>query len=80
MTTLMDELQTIFRDVFDDEDLRITETTTAIDVDEWDSLAHIRLIIGIEKHFSLHFDALEISRLENVGQMAELILHKKKND
>ena len=79
MTTLMDELQTIFRDVFDDEDLRITETT-AIDVDEWDSLADIRLIIGIEKHFSLHFDALEISRLENVGQMAELILHKKKND
>ena len=79
MTTI-EQLQAIFRDVFDDEDLPVNADTTANDIDEWDSLAHIRLILQIEKSFSLHFDASEIEKLENVGQMAELISLKQASD
>ena len=75
----MENLEAIFRDVFDDEDILINVDMTANDIDEWDSLAQIRLILQIEKRFSLHFDASEIVNLENVGQMAELISQKQAN-
>lgn len=78
--TVMQDLEIIFRDVFDDEDIQINVDMTANDIDEWDSLAQIRLILEIEKRFSLHFDASEIEKLENVGQMAELISQKQAND
>jgi len=77
---VMQDLEIIFRDVFDDEDIQINVDTTANDIDGWDSLAQIRLILQIEKRFSLHFDASEIEKLENVGQMAELISQKQAND
>tara|TARA_B110000483_G_scaffold243073_1_gene331192 strand:+ start:130 stop:360 length:231 start_codon:yes stop_codon:yes gene_type:complete len=76
----MENLEAIFKDVFDDEDLLINTDTTANDIDEWDSLAHIRLILQIEKRFSLHFDASDIESLENVGQMAELISRRQASD
>ena len=76
----MQVLEIIFRDVFDDEDIQINVDTTANDIDGWDSLAQIRLILQIEKRLSLHFDASEIEKLENVGQMAELISQKQAND
>ncbi len=78
--TVMESLEAIFRDVFDDEDILINVATTANDIDEWDSLAQIRLILQIEKHFSIHFDASEIEKLENVGQMAELISQRQASD
>jgi len=74
---MIEELNSIFRSVFDDEGLVINAATTAADVEGWDSLTHIRLIVAIEKHFSLRFSAAEISEVENVGQMLELILKKK---
>ena len=76
----MQDLEIIFRDVFDDEDIQINVDATANDIDGWDSLAQIRLILQIEKRFSLHFDASEIEKLENVGQMAELISQKQANE
>ena len=76
----MQDLEIIFRDVFDDEDIQINVDTTANDIDGWDSLAQIRLILQIEKLFSLHFDASEIDKLENVGQMVELISQKQANE
>ena len=78
--TVMENLEKIFMDVFDDEDILINVDMTANDIDEWDSLAQIRLILQIEKRFSLHFDASEIEKLENVGQMAELISLKQTCD
>ena len=75
----IDQLTPIFRDVFDDEDLLIDPSTTAQDVDGWDSLAHIRLVVSIEKALGLRFTAAEISGLVNVGEMAELILKKQAN-
>ena len=71
---VMGLLHPIFRDVFDDDELVITANTTAKDVDGWDSLTHIRLVISIEKAFDLRFTAAEISALENVGEMVELIV------
>lgn len=76
---MIDKLLPIFRSVFDDDDLVIYTSTTARDVDGWDSLAHIRLIVAIEKSFRLRFTAAEIADIENVGQMAELILSKQSN-
>ena len=57
----------------------IEQNTTAQDVDGWDSLAHIRLVVSIEKALGLRFSAAEISGLVNVGEMAELILKKQAN-
>ena len=76
---MIEQLLPIFRNVFDDDDLVINSSTTAQDVDGWDSLAHIRLIVAIEKSFGLRFSTAEISGVENVGQMAELILCKQAN-
>ncbi len=69
-------LQPIFQEVFDDDDLIIELTTAAKDVDGWDSLAHIRLVVAIERALDMRFSASEISDLENVGEMCELIISK----
>ncbi len=79
MTTqamLSDELTTIFRDVFDDETLVPTDHMTAADVQNWDSLTHINLIVAIEKHFKIKFTTGEVTGLKNVGDLKALILKK----
>ena len=76
---VIEKLLPIFQNVFDDDNLIIKNHTTAKDISGWDSLAHIRLIVAIEKSFHLRFSADEISELENVGDMVDLILIKKKN-
>ncbi len=70
------KLTAIFHDVFDDEDIVVTPELTADDVDEWDSLSHIRLVLAIEKKFGLKFSAAEVGRLKNVGEFASLIASK----
>jgi acyl carrier protein len=79
MNKIHTELQDIFRRVFDDE-LVITDSTSAADVDGWDSIAHINLIIAIEKHFGVKFTANEIAALgrrgQNVGGMVQILAAK----
>ena len=70
------QLTDIFHDVFDDETIQVTPTLTADDVDEWDSLSHIRLVLAIEKKFGLKFSAAEVGRLKNVGEFVALIQSK----
>ena len=77
---MINQLLIIFRNVFDDDNLIINTSTTAKDIDSWDSLAHIRLVVAIEKYYNLRFSAAEISTIENVGEMMDLILNKLKND
>ena len=77
MSDIFDKLIPIFRNVFDDDELIINETTKAEDIDGWDSLAHIRLVISIEKVFELRFTTDEISNLANVGDTAKLIMKKQ---
>jgi acyl carrier protein len=66
-------LTSIFHDVFDDDTIVVSPELTAADVDEWDSLRHIRLIAAIERKFELSFSAAEVGRLKNVGQLVSLI-------
>jgi acyl carrier protein len=73
MSKIFEKLIPIFQDVFDDDILIVNEKTKADDIEEWDSLAHIRLIISIEKTFDLRFSTDEISNVANVGDMAKLI-------
>jgi acyl carrier protein len=70
------QLTDIFHDVFDDESIQVRPELTADDVDEWDSLSHIRLVLAIEKKFGLKFSAAEVGRLKNVGEFVSLIQSK----
>ncbi|PHS39508.1 MAG: acyl carrier protein [Robiginitomaculum sp.] len=74
--TVLTELQSIFRDVFEDDDIVLRAETTADDVDGWDSLTHVGLILSVERHYGLRFNTTEISNMENVGELAELIAQK----
>ena len=73
---VFEKVQEIFRDVFDDEELMISDATNSDEIDDWDSLEHISLIISMEKEFSMKFDIKEVNKLENVGEMIDLILRK----
>ncbi len=73
---LLLEVQDIMRDVFDVDDLEITESTTADDIEEWDSLSHIRLIVALERKFGFKFNNSEIETLKNVGDLIKLIQSK----
>jgi acyl carrier protein len=69
-------LTEIFQDVFDEDSIEITPKLSADDVDGWDSLTHIRLILTIEKAFKIKFSTTEIGKLENVGDLVALIQRK----
>jgi acyl carrier protein len=66
-------LTRVFHDVFDDDSIVVSPELTADDVDEWDSLAHIRLVLAIERQFGMKFSAAEVRRLKNVGDLVSLI-------
>ena len=73
---IAEKVQEIFRDVFDDDELVITDETNADDIEDWDSLEHITLIVMMEKEFSMKFDIKEVNKLENVGGMIDMIFSK----
>ena len=73
---VFERLNEIFRDVFDDESITVEEETTADDIEDWDSLEHIALIVSMEKEFNMKFDIKEVNSLENVGEMIDLIKRK----
>ena len=74
---ILSRLTPIFREVFDDDTLSLRPEMTASDVDGWDSLAHIRLILSVQKAFGIKFSAVEMSRLKNVGDLMTLTKHKQ---
>jgi len=67
------KLSAVFHNVFDDDSIVISDQTTARDIDGWDSLANIRLILSIEQEFRLKFDVGEISEFRNVGDLVTAI-------
>lgn len=73
---ILQELQPIFHDVFDDESIVVTESTNAAQIEDWDSLAQIRLVVAIEKHFSIKFNFGELQTLKDVGEMIDVIQKK----
>ena len=74
---VFEKLDQVFQDVFDDESLHVTDETTAADVDGWDSLEHIDLMASVERALGIRFSMWEITRMKNVGEMADLILEKR---
>ena len=69
---ILKKLEVIFRDVFDDEGILLTNETTANDIEDWDSLAQINLLVAIKKEFDLE----EVSKYKNVGDMVKAIKEK----
>ena len=67
-------LNSVFQDVFDDETMQINEETTADDIEEWDSLLHITLVLSVEKEFGVELNAAEVGKLSNVGSMIDLLV------
>ena len=70
---IFEKLTAVFQDVFDDEDISISENTTAADIEDWDSLTHIMLLSAVEDEFSVKFDMKAVLGLKNVGEMVDLI-------
>jgi acyl carrier protein len=73
---LLTQLQELFRDVLDEENIVLTELTTANDVDGWGSLTHIQLVVAIEKQLKIRFTSKEILSWKNIGEMMDSILSK----
>ena len=76
MNQLIEDLTVIFRDVLDNDDIVLKPETTAADIEEWDSLNHIQLVVAIEKKFKIKFTASEIQAWKNVQDMCDSINNK----
>ncbi len=70
---IIPRLNEVFRDVFDDMSISVNEKTTADDIEDWDSLAHINLVAAVESEFGLRFKMREVSSMKNVGDMISII-------
>ncbi len=70
------KVQEIFRDIFDEDDLEIQESTSSDDIEDWDSLNHINLVSAIEKEFNIRFALGELQSLKDVGAMIDLMEKK----
>jgi acyl carrier protein len=73
MDKIYQRLTPLFRDVFDDDTIVVTPALTARDVETWDSLSNIRLMVGIEQEFGIRFETAEIAGLPNVGALVDVI-------
>jgi acyl carrier protein len=81
VSEILQDVTEVVRTVFADDEISLTESTTAEDVDGWDSLMHLNLVIALEKRFGIRFTTAEISQMkeegQNVGTLLALILAKK---
>lgn len=75
-TDILDRLQGLFRETFDDDGLTVSDKTSADDVDGWDSLSNVRLMIAVEQTFGIRMRAAEVASLKNVGELVNLVVAK----
>lgn len=76
MNELLLRVNEVFRSVFDDDELSVSRETTAADVQGWDSLMHVRLMLSIEKAFRVRFLSSEVASLKSVGSLIDLLSSK----
>jgi acyl carrier protein len=74
---LFKKVQEIFRDIFDDDSLIIDDSTNSSDIDDWDSLNHINLVVAIESEIDIKFSFDDLATLKDVGAMLDLMMVKK---
>jgi|LauGreDrversion4_1035100.scaffolds.fasta_scaffold505162_2 acyl carrier protein len=75
---ILEKVNQIFRKVFDEENIVINYSSSAMDIEEWDSLNNIQIIIAVEKEFKIRFQSSEIRGWNNVGEMCDAILKLQK--
>ncbi len=73
---VLERLTNVFRSVFDDEEINITRETTADDIEDWDSLEHINLLVAVEQEFNMKFNMNEVGNMKNVGDMVDIIISR----
>lgn len=73
---VLEKINDVFKEIFDDETLEVDENTTANDVEGWDSLTHINIIASVEKEFNIDFSTKEVISMKNIGDMVDIILEK----
>lgn len=73
---VFEKLNQVFQDVFDDDEVQVDDNTTSGDIEDWDSLEHINLIVAVEKEFGMKFNMGEVTTMKNVGEMADIILQR----
>ncbi len=76
-TDILKKVNNVFLEVLEDDDIILTDETTAADVEDWDSLNHIQLVVAIEKQFKIRFSSKEIQAWGNVGEMISCIQDKQ---
>lgn len=69
-----ERINKVFREVFDDESITVTETTTAHDIEDWDSFEHINLVVAVEEEFGFKIPMGKVLTMKNVGEMIDIIL------
>ena len=73
---VFEKLNEVFSDVFDEE-ITVNDATTADDIEDWDSLEHINLIVAVENEFGIKFNIGEVNKMKNVGEMVDIILSRR---
>lgn len=76
MADTLARLTEVFHDVFDDDTIVLSRSTSAADIDGWDSMMHVTLMMRIEQAFKLSFRSHEVTGLKNVGELADVIDRK----
>ena len=71
-----EKLNEVFRDVFDDEEIVVNDSTTSSDIEDWDSLEHINLVSAVEQAFGIKFSMGQVVTMKNVGEMVDIILRQ----
>ena len=71
---VFERLNTVFREVFDDDDIVVGEETNSDDIEDWDSLEHINLVNAVEQEFDIKFTMAQVIGMKNVGEMVDIIL------
>ncbi len=73
---MLEKVESIFRDIFDEDELTVVDSTNSDDIEDWDSLNHINLVTSIERAFEIKFTLEELTNLADVGAMVDLMIRK----